>query len=231
MSSDRIKETDRKPSTHKPEQRQERAELGRKSDARAKIVEDLVSKKYPISPEKRRDQSGDLHFRDDKSFHDEMKRREPQANERDIKDTLGFHDPRDGRAFVRDSHNTLEKATHEKIHQKSKSHMDTSLKEGFTEYFTKETAGPMGQVRDYDRHGREIKRAECYGKERDIASRMDAVADRKTINDAYFHGKTESLRGEVDAAFGKGSFDEINKAMKAGNYEEAKKITERYRRR
>jgi len=191
---------------------------------KAAAAEKMVVRDFPVSPDKKRDQSDDLHMLDKDAFGDELKKRNPESTKDEIERTAGFYDSRDQQAFVKDAGNTLNTSIHEKLHQKSESRLPTSLNEGMTEYLSKDEAGAVGQLRDIDSRGRETKKPEYYREEAAVVAQLDAVVGRNTLHEAYFHGRDDVLKDRVDEALGQGAFAEIMQAMKEENAGKARDI-------
>ena len=223
-------------SAHKPLERQsasrleKSADFGVKNEAResshkrAEITENLVRGDMPDTARRRLDNTRDFNFNTDKEFNRELKRREPSTTEGEAKRTLGFHDPRDNQAHVRDGGNTLETALHEKYHQKSDSHLSTRLNEGVTEYMAREKAGGIGQLRDIDNRGRDITPPKAYEKEVDAVRKMSATVGDKGIRSAYFEGKSDELRKSFDSAQGDGAFERLRNAVEKEDKQSVDKI-------
>jgi len=196
-------------------------------DAKADVTENIVSKSFPLNEAKRGDNSRDFHFQGKDNFNQEYNKRAsgkgPEANQ-----VLGYHDSRDNQAFVRDQGNTLETAVHEKLHQKSSSELPTRLNEGVTEHFTRQGAGEMGRLKDFDSRGNEIPRpGSDYDRDREIVGKLSATVGDAPLHAAYFDGNTDELRQHVDSALGPGAFQEVSKALESRDYDRAETILKR----
>lgn len=199
--------------------------------AKADIAENIVSKSFPLNEAKQVDNSRDLHFQENDEFDRELHKREPEIGQ-DAQLVDGYYDPLNNQAFVREQRNMLETELHEKLHQKSLSELPTRLNEGVTEYFTRQAAGPMGRLKDFDSRGREIPRpVSDYEQERVIVSKLYATVGDAPLHSAYFDGKTDELRQHVDSALGTGAFDELSSALELRDYQRADVIIQRGRNR
>ena len=175
--------------------REIKAVRGKKSE----IIEGMVTKDLHVSPEKRSDDSKDFHYVGTKEFARELKKRNPSTTEKDTCLTVGFHDGNDNQAFVKDRGDTYVTAVHEKLHQKSKSELPTRLNEGITEHFAREKAGALGDLKNINKHGREIPKAKYYEKEVEIAGKLESTIGKKPLNKAYFEGKSDVLKNHLVA--------------------------------
>lgn len=195
----------------------------------ARIVEHIVQKDFPLSPEKRMDQSKDLHYHDGVDFDHELKVRESKISEVDVKLTQGFYDGRDNQAFVRDELPASEKlndSIHEKLHQKSKSELSTRFNEGVTEYFARQESIPL---KNHDHHGREILQPQSdYEKEVEIVSQLAATVGEEPFKRAYFEGNTEILKYHINHRLGEGAFETIRDSLESRDYDEASQIIHDY---
>jgi len=202
-----------------------KSEIDATRDKKSEILENMVSKDFPISPEKQTDNTKDSHYVGKESFERELKKREPSTTESDIKLTRGFHDPRDNQVYIKDQGDTLVTSIHEKLHQKSNSELPTRLNEGITEHFARKEAGGLADLKNYDHHGREIPKAiSDYEKEVEIIQKIEAIIGRNPINKAYFEGKTDILEMHFDSARGQGAFKKLNEALEKRDYDVASKI-------
>ena len=201
-------------------------------EKKSEILEDMVARDFPVSSERRLDNSRDFHFSDDQGFEQALKSRDPSTSEGDARRTQGFYDSRDDQAFVRESNNTIVDGLHEKLHQKSMNDLPGRLDEGITEYFARQEAGPVGDLKDIDGRGREIlKTPSDYEKEVEIVRKLEATIGRDSIEKAYFEGKSDLLKESVDRTLGEGSFQTIADALELGNYEAASAVIEQNKRR
>lgn len=192
---------------------------------KSEIIEKQVNDSFPVSDDKSIDNSKDFHFMDKNEFSAELKNRDSSYSESDINRTNGFHDPKDNQAFVLDGENTYKTAIHEKLHQKSKSDMPTRLNEGITENYAREKAGAIGDLKKIDDRGKEINLPKSdYEKDVQMAQKLEAIVGRDSVNKAYFDGKTNELRADVDEALGKGSFDKITNTMENQDYNKTSEI-------
>lgn len=197
---------------------------------KAEIVEEMVSKDLPISPEKRLDNARDFHYADEKEFGEELEERYSSTTEEDKKLIDGFYNSRDNQAFVKEDGDTFKTSIHEKLHQKSMSELPTRLNEGVTEYMAKREAGPMGDLKYIDNRGMVIPKAPSdYEKEVETVSKLSALVGDKNINSAYFEGKTEQFRISVDGVLGDGAFKKISEALEKRDYDSVSKIIERHK--
>lgn len=194
-------------------------------EKRAEIVENMVRKDRDLSPEKRRNDAGNFHYRDSREFDRELRRREPGASPSDAQRTEGFFDPRDNQAYVRDTGDTLERATHEKLHQKSKSELPTRLDEGMAEHFTRKELGGFADLKTFDSRGREIpKPVSDYRNESQIVGKLEATIGSDTLHNAYFKGDAAGLRRETDRALGDGAYEQLTQALEKRDYESANRL-------
>ncbi|MBV5338769.1 MAG: hypothetical protein J0665_04310 [Deltaproteobacteria bacterium] len=195
--------------------------------AKADITEKIVSKSFSLNEAKQGDNSRDFHFQDKDDFDKEVHQWAPDID-LEGKKVVGYHDPRDNQAFIRDQGNTLETAVHEKLHQKSGSKMPTRLNEGVTEYFTRQGAGEIGRLKNIDNRGREIPHpVSDYEHDREIVGKLSATVGDAPLHAAYFDGKTDELQQHVDSALGPGAFEEVNDALKSRDYERADAVLKR----
>jgi len=186
-----------------------------------------VDKSNPVHPSKQGDNSHDLHFQDDREYNRELQQRDPSIGN-DAQLVSGYYDRRDNQAFVREQGNTLDTAVHEKLHQKSRSEMPTRLDEGITEHFTRQTAGEVGRLKNIDSRGREITGpVSDYERERIIVGKISATVGEAPLQRAYFDGNTDELRRHMDSVLGKGSYDEIAKALEDRDYKKAEAVLKR----
>jgi hypothetical protein len=194
-------------------------------EKRAEIVEGMVRKDFDLSPEKRRNDAGNFHYRDSREFDRELRRREPGATGSDAFRTEGFYDSRDHQAYVRDTGDTLERATHEKLHQKSKSELPTRLDEGMTEHFTRKELGGFADLKTFGSRGREIQKPQSdYRNEARIVSKLEASIGPETLHKGYFEGNTAALRRETDRALGDGAYEHLTEALEKRDYETANRL-------
>ena len=200
-------------------------ELQATRDKKAEIVEKQVSKDFPLAPEKRSNNSKDLQYADSNEFSKEYKIRDPSAKDHEIQLTEGFYDKRDEQAYVREGKDDYTTALHEKLHQKSKSELPTRLNEGITEHNAKKEAGWMADLKNIDSRGREIpKTPSDYEKDVQIAGKLEATVGRDSLNQAYFEGRTDALKKDINESLGDGSYDKITNALEKGDYEAADKV-------
>jgi hypothetical protein len=188
----------------------ERAASQRK---RAEIAENIVMKKVPEGSIGRRDDTASMRYMEKKEFDREFRERDPGARQAEIDRTLGFRDPRDNKAFVKEGSDTLSTAVHEKLHQKSNCDLPTNFKEGITEHLARREAGAMGDLKQIDARGREIPRPTVYEKETMMVLKVSAVVGDKPIEQAYFERRTDLLKQQYESAMGKGSFDRLLRAF------------------
>jgi len=221
---------------HAQEQRFEHArdfteqdrDLTAERQKKAEIVEEMVSKDFPLSSEKRLDNAKDFHYADTREFGNELEKRDGAATEEDKRLTEGFYDSGDKQAFVKNEGDTLKTSIHEKLHQKSMSELPTRTNEGVTEYLARQEAGSIGDLKNIDSRGRDIpKPLSDYEREVNIVGKLDALVGDKPINSAYFDGKTEVLREHVDNALSEGSFQKISDALEKRDYDTAAEIIEK----
>lgn len=197
-------------------------------EKKSEIVENMVTKDFPISAEKRLDNTKDFHYLHEEKFGEELKHRDSSVTGQDIRDTAGFHDGRDNQAFVKDDGNTLATSIHEKLHQKSQSDLPVQFREGLTEHFSREEAGAIGRLKDIDHSGKEIPKPLYYEKEVEIVKKLEATIGREPLHQAYFEGKTAELRNHVDGILGEGSYEKITDALERKDYKTASEIIEKY---
>jgi hypothetical protein len=198
-------------------------------EKKSELIEHMVQHDFPVSPEKRLDNAKDFHYLDDKEFAEQLKQRDPSSTVEDIELTCGFHDARDNQAFIKDKGDTLKTSIHEKLHQKSITELPTRFNEGITEYFARKEAGGWGELKKFDERGREIpKPLSDYEGEVDIVRKLEATIGREPLNAAYFEGKTEVLKNEVDKYLGDGAFQKISDALENRDYKSASEIIEKY---
>jgi len=197
---------------------------------KAEIVEGMVSRDFPINPEKRLDNAKDFHYADTGEFGNELEKRDSSTTEEDKRLTGGFNDSSDNQVFVKDEGDTLKTSIHEKLHQKSTSELPTRMNEGVTEHLARREAGPWGELKNIDSQGREIpKTPSDYEKEVETASKLSALAGDANIHAAYFEGKTEQLRGAVDSELGEGSFQKVSEALEKRDYDTAAEIIDKHK--
>lgn len=205
------------------------SELAAERQKRTEIVEGMVSKDFPISPEKRLDNAKDFHYADTREFGNELERRDSAVTEKDKRLTQGFYDGRDNQAFVKDEGDTLKTSIHEKIHQKSMSELPTRMNEGVTEHLARREAGTLGELKKIDNHGKEIPIPPSdYEKEAETISKLSALVGDSNIHSAYFEGKTDQLRGAIDGVLGEGSFQKISEALEKKDYNAASDVIDKY---
>jgi hypothetical protein len=217
-----------KPDQDAREYRSQKQDLEASRAKREEVLEEIINKEVPVAREKRIDNTQDLHLIDEKEYAEELKKRDPRIRDSEIKDIPGFHDPRDRQAYVRDTGDTLTTGLHEKMHQKSQSELPTRFNEGLTEYFAREKAGAMGNLKSFDKHGREVRKPKSdYEKEVQVVMKLEANVGREPLDKAYFEGKTDALKQHVETAFGEGSYDKITGALEKRDYETASKIIEK----
>ena len=198
-------------------------------DKKAEIVENMVSRDFPINTEKNADNTRDFHYRDEGSFEKELKQRDSSTTERDAKLTDGFHDSRDNQAFVKENSDTLRTSIHEKLHQKSMSEMPTRFNEGLTEHFSRQEEGALGRLKDIDNRGKEMPKAlSDYEREVEIVKKLESTIGREPLERAYFNGETDVLKSSTDGVLGDGSFQKISNALERGDYDAASKIIDNY---
>lgn len=224
--------------THLQEKRFEKAadfntqnsELTAEREKRAEIVEDMVSRDFPLSSEKRLDNAKDFHLVDSMEFGKELEKRDRSTAEEGKKLTQGFYDGRDNQAFVKDEGRTFTASLHEKLHQKSMSELPTRLNEGVTDYLARREAGPLGELKHIDSHGKEIPIPPSdYEKEVETVSKLSALVGESNIHSAYFEGKVDQLRGAIDDVLGEGSFQKISEALENRDYEGVSDVFDKYR--
>lgn len=199
---------------------------------KSEIIEDMVTRDHPVSPERRADNTRDFHYIDERRFEAELKERDPSATEKDERLTEGFHDGRDHQAFVKEKGDTLLTSVHEKLHQKSMSELPTRFNEGLTEHFARNESGGAGRLKDIDHRGREIPRPlSDYEREVEVVGKLEASIGREPLERAYFDGDSAYLRDNVDSALGDGAFQRITDSLEKRDYDAASEIIEKYYRR
>lgn len=209
-----------------------RRDLSEKREKKGDIVEHMVAKDFPLSPEKRLDNAKDFHYRGDREFGEELGRRDLSSTESDIRRTDGFYDKRDNQAFVRENDDTLLNSIHEKLHQKSRSELPTRLNEGITEHYARQEAGPAGNLRNLDHRGGDTPKAPSdYENEVIIVRKLESTVGDTPFKKAYFEGQTDALKHSVDAVLGDGAFQKISDALEQRDYKAASDILEKYYRR
>jgi hypothetical protein len=193
---------------------------------REEIVEKIISEKNGVAGKgEAKDNTHDFHLVDEREYRNELKIRDPNVSDSEIDYIGGFQDPVDNQAFVPDRGDTLLVSCHEKLHQKSNSDLPTRLNEGLTEYFAREKAGAIGNLKNIDQHGREIPKPKSdYEREVGIVRKLDASIGREPLDKAYFEGRTDILKSEVDAIFGEGSYEKITTALEKRDYQAADRI-------
>lgn len=206
------------------------SELKANREKRSEITEGMISRGRPLSPEKQKDNSKDLHYLGEERFAGELIKRNPGVSDGDISLTEGFHDRRDNQAFVKDQGETLTTSLHEKLHQKSQSDLPLRLNEGMTENFAREKAGYVGELKNIDGHGSMIdKPVSDYEHEVSVSQQLDALAGRESLDQAYSKGDSQLLQQNVDSEVGKGSFNKIGEALEKRDYQKASEIIGRYK--
>ena len=99
-----------------------------------------------------------------------------------------------------------------------------------TEHFTRQGTGEIGRLKDIDSRGREIPRpGSDYERDREIVGKLSATVGDAPLRAAYFDGKTDELRQNVDSALGSGSFQKMSKALESRDYDRAEAILKRGR--
>jgi len=203
----------------------QKRELQTERVKKAEIVEEMVLKDFDLSPDKRRDDVKNLHYRNGSEFDREVQRRHPGLTPGEVWRIEGFYDLPSNQAYVRDTGDTLETATHEKLHQKSRSELPTRLNEGMTEHFTRKELGPFVDLKTFDSRGSEIpKPGSDYIKDALIVGKLEATIGPGPMHKAYFEGNTVALRRETDRALGDGTYEQLVQALENRDYEKANRL-------
>ena len=92
--------------------------------------------------------------------------------------------------------------------------MGENFNEGFTEYLTQKAVSTMG-----------YKPTSSYPDDLAVVKKMvPIIGGDEVLEKAYFDGELDTLKKAFEKKKGKGTFDLIVRAMKAGNYGDANKI-------
>jgi len=94
---------------------------------------------------------------------------------------------------------------HERMHElsdpKAKHNLGDSLYEGMTEHLARDIVGPLGK-------------GHCYEQETAMAEKLENIAGRDVVENAYLTGNMETLTAKVDASLGKGSLGAFGAEVK-----------------
>lgn len=155
-------------------------------------------------------------FQKHKEYLEHLKREhnyEPKEGER----VLGDYCRRG--IYIDREHQLVPKTlAHERLHQLRDERFEQfcgeGLHEGLTEYLARQIS-PDLQIRDL---------GESYPKERRVIEMLFARAGDDALARAYFQGDWRLLQQGVDRDLGEGALEEIMRAAKQGNYQEAERL-------
>jgi len=129
--------------------------------------------------------------------------------------TIAFAAPSSGEVFIHRERANEGTPYHETLHLYSNDEyleLGKNMIEGTTEYFTRK-----------ETDGRGINRSGIYDEEMSTISALADVVGDDVLEQAYFSGDVDGLKEAVDKKVGQGGFDKFQKAMSAGDFDDAKK--------